>query len=107
MKLVSSEWLNKNLSSVKIIDASWHLDKQRNAAKEYKKRTGKNKPIRIDRGRKGEDLTIDTTDYSKGKKYFPYKWTRSNYGLLGTGRSIKRKGTVDRKTTDEFIKKYR
>ena len=80
---------------------------RKSSAKEYKKRTGKNKPIRIDRGRKGEDLTIDTTDYSKGKKYFPYKWTRSNYGLLGTGRSIKRKGTVDRKTTDEFIKKYR
>ena len=28
---------------------------RKSSAKEYKKRTGKNKPIRIDRGRKGED----------------------------------------------------
>ena len=37
MTLVSTEWLNKNLSKVKIIDASWHLKKDRNALAEYKK----------------------------------------------------------------------
>ena len=35
MTLVSTEWLNKNLSKVKIIDASWHLVKNRNAIEEY------------------------------------------------------------------------
>ena len=37
MTLVSTEWLNKNLNKVKIIDASWHLTKNRNAIEEYKK----------------------------------------------------------------------
>ena len=31
MTLVSTDWLNQNLNKVKIIDASWHLDKNRNA----------------------------------------------------------------------------
>ena len=29
MSLVSTDWLNKNLNKVKIIDASWHLVKNR------------------------------------------------------------------------------
>ena len=37
MTLISTDWLNKNLSKVKIIDASWHLKKDRNALEEYKK----------------------------------------------------------------------
>jgi thiosulfate/3-mercaptopyruvate sulfurtransferase len=37
MTLVSSEWLNKNLNKVKIIDASWHLARNRNAIEEYNK----------------------------------------------------------------------
>ena len=37
MTLVSTEWLNENLSKVKIIDASWHLVKNRNAIEEYNK----------------------------------------------------------------------
>ena len=37
MTLVSTEWLNKNLSKVKIFDASWHLVKNRNAIEEYLK----------------------------------------------------------------------
>jgi len=37
MTLVSTEWLNKNSNKVKIIDASWHLVKDRNAFQEYKK----------------------------------------------------------------------
>ena len=36
MTLVSTEWLNKNLSKVKIFDASWHMPSlKRNAYKEY------------------------------------------------------------------------
>ena len=37
MTLVSTDWLSENLNKVKIIDASWHLVKNRNAIKEYKK----------------------------------------------------------------------
>ena len=37
MTLVSTEWLNENLNKVKIIDASWHLVKNRNAIEEYNK----------------------------------------------------------------------
>jgi len=37
MTLVSTDWLSKNLKKVKIIDASWHLKKNRNALAEYKK----------------------------------------------------------------------
>ena len=42
MTLVSTDWLNDNLNRVKIIDASWHLVKNRNAAEEYKKEHIKN-----------------------------------------------------------------
>ena len=37
MTLVSTDWLSENLSKVKIIDASWHLVKNRNAFEEYNK----------------------------------------------------------------------
>ena len=37
MTLVSTDWLDKNLNKVKIIDASWHLVKNRNAIEEYNK----------------------------------------------------------------------
>ena len=35
MTLVSTDWLSKNINKVKIIDASWHLVKNRNALEEY------------------------------------------------------------------------
>ena len=36
MTLVSTEWLNNNLSKVKIFDASWHMpNSNRNGHKEY------------------------------------------------------------------------
>jgi len=35
MTLVSTDWLNDNLNKVKVIDASWHLVKNRNAIEEY------------------------------------------------------------------------
>ena len=37
MTLISTDWLNKNLNRVKIVDASWHLVKNRNAIEEYNK----------------------------------------------------------------------
>ena len=37
MTLVSTNWLSENLNKVKIIDASWHLVKNRNAVEEYNK----------------------------------------------------------------------
>jgi len=37
MTLVSTDWLSNNLNEVKIIDASWHLIKNRNAIEEYNK----------------------------------------------------------------------
>ena len=37
MTLISTNWLNDNLNKVKIIDASWHLTKNRNATEEYNK----------------------------------------------------------------------
>ena len=37
MTLVSTDWLNENLNRVKVIDASWHLDKNRNPIEEYNK----------------------------------------------------------------------
>ncbi len=42
MSLVSTDWLNENLNKVKIIDASWHLVKNRNAIEEYNKEHIKN-----------------------------------------------------------------
>jgi thiosulfate/3-mercaptopyruvate sulfurtransferase len=35
MTLVSTDWLDENKNKVKIIDASWHLIKNRNAIEEY------------------------------------------------------------------------
>jgi len=36
MNLVSTDWLNNNLSKVSIFDASWHMpNSKRNAEKEY------------------------------------------------------------------------
>ncbi len=38
MSLVSSDWLEKNIDNVKIIDCSWHMPQtQRNGLEEYKK----------------------------------------------------------------------
>ena len=42
MTLVSTDWLSKNLNRVKIIDASWHLAKNRNAFEEYNREHIKN-----------------------------------------------------------------
>ena len=37
MSLVETEWLNKNIDAVKIIDSSWHMPQtKRNGLDEYK-----------------------------------------------------------------------
>ena len=37
MSLVETDWLEKNINSVKIIDCSWHMPQtKRNGLKEYK-----------------------------------------------------------------------
>ena len=38
MSLVETDWLQKNINEVKILDASWHMpNTQRNGYEEYKK----------------------------------------------------------------------
>ena len=40
MSLVETDWLEKNLHSVKIIDCSWHMPQvNRDGYEEYKKKT--------------------------------------------------------------------
>jgi len=51
MSLVSTEWLQKNLNNVKIIDSSWHLpNTKRNGYKEYLKNHIKNSRVRYIKG---------------------------------------------------------
>ena len=43
MSLVSTDWLEKNIDSVKIIDSSWHMPNvNRNSYEEYKNEHIKN-----------------------------------------------------------------
>tara|TARA_E500000331_G_scaffold351695_1_gene398846 strand:- start:564 stop:1379 length:816 start_codon:yes stop_codon:yes gene_type:complete len=42
MTLVSTNWLNENIDKVKVVDASWHLVKNRNSFEEYKNEHIKN-----------------------------------------------------------------
>jgi len=86
MTLVSTNWLNKNLSKVKIIDASWHLAKNRNAIKEYNKEHIKNA------------IFFDLDKNSNKKKGLPHghflpsasnhKKAVSKMGILNTDRII-------------------
>ena len=60
MTLVSTEWLNDNLSKVKILDASWHLSTDRNGFKEYQKQHIKNA------------IFFDLDKYSNQRKDLPH-----------------------------------
>ena len=61
MSLVSTEWLQKNLNNVKIIDSSWHLpNTKRNGHKEYLKNHIKN------------SLFFDIDTYSKKNTDLPH-----------------------------------
>ena len=60
MTLVSTEWLNDNLSKVKILDASWHLSTDRNGFKEYQKQHIENA------------IFFDLDKYSNQRKDLPH-----------------------------------
>ena len=60
MTLVSTKWLNDNLSKVKIIDASWHLSTDRNGFKEYQKQHIENA------------IFFDLNKYSNQRKDLPH-----------------------------------
>jgi len=60
MTLVSSDWLNENLNKVKIIDASWHLVRNRNAIEEYNEEHIENA------------IFFDLDKNSNQKKYLPH-----------------------------------
>jgi len=86
MTLVSTDWLNDNLNKVKIIDASWHLAKNRNAIKEYDKEHVENA------------IFFDLNKNSNKKKSLPhghflptiksYEKSISEMGILNTDRII-------------------
>ena len=86
MTLVSTNWLNQNLNKVKIIDASWHLVKNRNAIEEYNKEHIENA------------IFFDLDKHSNQKKDLPHghflpsisdhEKTISEMGILNTDRII-------------------
>ena len=85
MSLVSTEWLNKNHSKVKIIDASWHMpNANRNAYDEYKKEHIKNA------------IFFDIDKFSNKKTELPHmlpdekEWEKiiSNLGISNEDRII-------------------
>ena len=86
MTLVSTDWLNGNLKKVKIIDASWHLVKNRNAIEEYNKEHIENA------------IFFDLDKNSNQKKNLPHNHflpslidhekTISRMGILNTDRII-------------------
>jgi len=86
MTLVSTDWLNKNLNKVKIIDASWHLVKNRNAIEEYNREHIENA------------IFFDLDKNSNQKKNLPhghflpsisaYEKAVSEMGILNTDRII-------------------
>ena len=86
MTLVSTNWLNENLNKVKIIDASWHLVKSRNAIEEYNKEHIENA------------IFFDLDKNSNREKYLPHghflpslndhEKSVSTMGILNTDRVI-------------------
>ena len=85
MSLVSTEWLEKNYSKVKIIDSSWHMPNvSRNAHEEYKKEHIKNA------------IFFDIDKFSKKQTDLPHmlpdknKWEKiiSNLGINNQDRII-------------------
>jgi len=86
MTLVSTDWLSKNINNVKIIDASWHLVKNRNSIAEYNKEHIENA------------IFFDLDKNSNQKKYLPHghflpllsdhEKTISEMGILNTDRII-------------------
>ena len=79
MSLVSTEWLNKNHSKVKIIDASWHMpNTNRNAYEEYKAQHIKNA------------IFFDLDNNSKKNSDLPHMLTdKSSWGKIISAMGIK------------------
>ena len=68
MNLVTTEWLEKNLDSVKIFDASWHMPSaKRNAKKEYYERHIK------------AAMFWDVDEHSDKDSPFPHMMSNSDY----------------------------
>ena len=68
MSLVSSEWLNNNLSKVKLFDASWHMpNSNRNSHKEY-----------LEKHIPGA-MFWDLDEHSDKNSPFPHMMPSSNY----------------------------
>ena len=68
MTLVSTEWLNNNLSKVKIFDASWHMpNSNRNGHKEY-----------LDKHIPGA-MFWDLDEHSDKDSLFPHMLTNADY----------------------------
>ena len=68
MTLVSTEWLNNNLSKVKIFDASWHfLNSKRDAKKEYLEKHIPN------------SIFWDLDEHSDKNSSYPHMMPDSNY----------------------------
>ena len=86
MTLVSTEWLSKNLHKVKIIDASWHLKKDRNALNEYKKKHIEN-AIFLDLDKiSNQDKNLPHNHFLPKKE----KWEKnlSELGILNNSRVV-------------------
>ena len=61
MPLVSTDWLEKNINKVKILDASWHMpNSKRNGYEEYKKEHIKN------------SIFFDIDNFSNKKNNLPH-----------------------------------
>ena len=59
MSLVETDWLEKNISSLKIIDCSWHMPQtKRNGLEEYK-----NQHIRSEERRVGKECRSRWSPY--------------------------------------------
>jgi len=70
MTLVSTEWLNNNLSSVKIFDASWHMpETKRSGYREY-----------LDKHIPGA-IFWDLDEHSEKNSSFPHMLPDSNYWI--------------------------
>jgi len=85
MSLVTTEWLEKNLNKVKIIDCSWHMPQtNRNGFEEYKKQHIKN-AIFFDldkNSKKDTDLPHMLTDKNSWEKVI------SNMGIKNTDKIV-------------------
>ena len=73
MSLISTEWLEKNISNVKIVDGSWHMPATNRSGKEEFNKEHIPNAIFFDideNCNKSTDLPHMLTDVSRGKIYY-------------------------------------